>query len=58
MTRPYQPLIQDKDRSIRKGIERIYKKTSFTKGKIAEMVMKRGIAQFMAETPEFQDEPK
>ena len=58
MARPYQPLIQDKDRSIRKNIDRIYKKSRLNKSKIAEMAMKRGLVDFMDEVPEISEESK
>jgi hypothetical protein len=58
MAKAYQPLIQDKDRSIRKNIDKIYKKIRWNKSRIAEMAMKRGLVDFLEEVPEISEESK
>lgn len=58
MVRPFQPLIQDKDRSIRKDIDRIYKKSGMTKSRIAEMAIKKGLTGLIMEIPELSADSK
>lgn len=55
MARPYQPLIHDKDRSIRKAIERIRRKTRHDKSAICEMIMKCGLVHIQDEIPELKE---
>jgi hypothetical protein len=50
MAKVFQPRVEDKDKGIRKSIDRIYKATKIAKSKIAEMGLKRGLAHIEAES--------
>ena len=55
MAKQYQPRIEDRDRSIRKGVDRLYKKTRMSNARIVEMALSRGLAVVTSELVESQE---